>query len=150
MAGEVDVRVRAVNELNHGVRSYGRSVEQVVASARSELNATGAEFQAAVANTDRRRIAARHRVDSAVAELDGCREGCEPLVRAVAEARAGLQLAENDHSKNLAAQSQFEQIARDTLGELATSSARAEQVVARGTARLREFAEILAEYLRKK
>lgn len=150
MGDEVDVRVRAVNELNHGVRSYGRSVEQAVASARSDLNATGAEFQAAVANTDRRRIAARHRVDSAADELDGCREGCEPLVRALAEARAGLQLAENDHSKNLAGQRQFEQIARDTLGDLSASSSRAEQVVSRGTARLREYAEILDEYLRKK
>ena len=147
-SGLIKARVSAVQEVAHGISSYGRSLTAALASARADLNRTGAEFQSALANSQRKLQAAERRTEMAQAELARCREGCEPLQRALAECRVAQDLAKRDHERNLQAQARFDRAAAELLSSMRTVQTSAETIVPTARQHVQEYAEKLAAYLK--
>jgi len=143
----IRARVSAVREMAHAVTSYGRSLNAALTSARADLNRAGAEFQTAVADSQRHLNAAHRRREMAAAELGRCRENCEPLRRQLAEAQVAEQEAARGHQANQRAVSRFDQVSAELLSAIRTAEATAEDLIPAARAHIQEYAEILTDYL---
>lgn len=144
----IRARVSAVKRMAHGVASYGRSQDAACTSARGDLNRAAAEFQSAVADSQRRLNAAHHRTDMAAADLAGCRENCEPLRRQLAEAQVAEQEAARRHQASQRALARFERASAELRSSMGIAQAAAQQLVPAARAHIQEYAEILTDYLR--
>lgn len=144
----IRARVGEVKEMAHAVASYGRSLDAALSSARADLNRAAAQFQAGVADSQRKLGAARRRREMAAAELDRCRENCEPLRRQLAEAQVAEQEAARQHESNQRALSRFHQVSAELLSSMRTAETNAEALIPAARAHLQEYAEILTDYLR--
>lgn len=144
----IHARVSAVKEIGHGVASYGRSLTATLSTARAGLNRAGAEFQTAVADSQRRLTAAQRRTEMAAAALARCRKGCEPLQREVAEVRVAEDEARRRHQRNRQAQAKFDRVAAELHTSMRTVQAAAETTVPSGRQHIQEYAEILTGYLK--
>src|SRR3954469_11102317 len=101
MSGEaINARVNAVNELNHGVATYAKSLAAALSSARRDINRAGAEFQLVLADSRQKLRAAQRRTEMATAALAACREGCAPLEHELAAARVAQNEAERRLERN--------------------------------------------------
>jgi chromosome segregation ATPase len=151
MSGEVvHARVSAVKEIANGIATYGRSLNAAVTSARADLNATGAEFQAAVAGSQRGLAAAERRTDAASDALACCRERCEPLQQELAEAKVAQDEARRRHERNRQAQAEFDRVASELISSMGATRIAAETMVPKARQHVQEYAETLTNYLRSR
>lgn len=146
--GLVHARVGAVNEIGHGLASYGKATAAALSSARTDLNRAQAEFQLAVADSQRQLRAAERRTEMAAAALARCREGCGGLAQALARAQAEQQAAQRRHERKCQAQARFERAAADLSSTLRTIEASAGELLPAGRAFVQEYAQMLTEYLK--
>jgi chromosome segregation ATPase len=144
----IHARVSAVKEIEHGLTSYGKSLNAALASARTDVNRAQAEFQLAVVDSQRRLLAAERRTEMAAADLARCREGCEALEQALARARVEQQEAKRRADGNRQAQARFERASTDLYSTLRTIETSANELVPAGRKFVKEYAEMLTEYLK--
>jgi hypothetical protein len=147
--GLVRARMRAVVEVNHGLSAYGRAVDQACGSARSDLTATAAQFQAAVADRQRLLAQATQRREMIAAALRQCRENCEPIAQDLARAQVIEQDAQGAFARSKQAQARFERIANELRSSLQTFEQSVTQLVPAGRSFVGDYAESLEAYLRR-
>lgn len=145
---EVHARVTAVTEIGHGLASYGKGFAAVLASARRDVNRCQAEFQLAVADSQRHYRAAERRTGMAAAALAQCSEGCGALERDLAEARVAEQEAQRGVERTRQAQARFDRAAAELYSSMRTIEATANEAVASGRKFVQEYAETLTDYLK--
>jgi chromosome segregation ATPase len=144
----VRARVGAVRELGNGLGTYAKSLTTAVASARADLNRAGAEFQLAVADSQRALLAAERRAEMARMELARCQEGCGDLERQYAAARAAVQMAQKRHETSKKAQARFDRAAADLASVLRTTETSANELIPGGRKFIVDYGEILSSYLK--
>lgn len=144
----IHARVSAVKEIGHGLASYGKSVGAALSSARTDVNRAQAEFQLAVADGQRRLLAAERRTEMAAAELARCRDGCGALEKDLATARVAEQEAQRRVVRNRQAQARFERASTDLYSTLRTIEQSANEMVPAGRKFVQEYAEMLTAYLK--
>jgi hypothetical protein len=147
MAAPVQARVQAVKDLAHGLATYERALGAAVASARSDINRAGAEFQVAVADSYRRLNAATHRVEGLRMDLARCERGCEGIASALGRAEVERQECERRVARNRQAEAQFHRTASELLSSLSAVRSAADATIPAGREAIRDYAEILTDYL---
>jgi chromosome segregation ATPase len=149
LSGEVRARLQAVKDIGHGVDAYGRAVARTVAGAQSDLTAAAAEFQVALATTQRRLSDATRRCEAAAADLAACQEGCGPLQQALAQARFAEDRARDEHDHNRQACAQLEELTTRLRMSLRQSATEIEQKVPPARRQIASYGQAIADALRR-
>jgi chromosome segregation ATPase len=144
----IHARVSAVNELNHGLATYAKSLAAALSSARGDVNRAGGELQLVVADSQQKLRAAQRRTEMAAAALAACSEGCASLAQELAAARVAQQDAERRLERNRQAQARFERAWNELRPTMVAVEASAAEIVPAGRKYIREYAEILTDYLK--
>jgi hypothetical protein len=148
-ANLIHARVSAVQSIEHGLASYGRSTAQVVASARADLTKVVLEVQTARVASERRHNDAVRKREGAAAAAASCQENCGPLREALARAMVVEQEAQRDRDRHRQAEDQIQRLASELLSSLGTFEQSVLELVPRGRAFTADYARSLSDYLRR-
>ena len=147
MSDLVRARVSAVKDLSHALTTYERGFSAAAQSARSDLNAAGADLDLVVVRSQTDFDRAARRVEALRSDLAACQEHCEPIERQLSAATVERDRLERRWQVNKQARERFARAASELLSSIGSVESATLQATPAGRRYIQEYAQILQQYL---